>query len=62
MSTPIDDLTAARNRLVEERRESAKSAGKPFEHGKPKKNWLLFVQLQETIEAIDRALEDERKH
>jgi hypothetical protein len=61
MSTPIDDLTAARKRLVEERRQSAKSLAGPFEHGMTNESRLQFVGFQEAIEAIDRALEDEQK-
>jgi hypothetical protein len=42
MSAPIDDLTAARKRLVEERRQSAKSLAGPFEHGMTDESFNLF--------------------
>jgi hypothetical protein len=58
---PAEVLAKARAKLVEDRRIYAgKLAGKgeseELERWRP-----IFVQIQETIEAVDRALLDERK-
>ena len=52
-------LKKARERLVEDRRAFAKIIAAPFEREKTADARERFVQLQVTIEAIDRAIEDE---
>ena len=49
----------ARERLVEDRRAFAKIIAAPFEREKTVDARARFVELQATIEAIDRAIEDE---
>jgi hypothetical protein len=52
-------LTAAREKLVAERRQLAETLAKPHERGQADVR-AHFVAIQETIEAIDRALQDEQ--
>jgi hypothetical protein len=55
----VGQLTAARAREVEHRRNIAKGLSKPYQRGL--ENWRSdFIAVQTTIEAIDRALADER--
>src|SRR5262245_3339864 len=55
-------LKKARERLVEDRRAFAKIIAAPFEREKTVDARARFVELQATIEAIDRAIEDERSN
>ena len=50
-------LKRARERLVEDRRAFAKIIAAPFEREKTVDARARFVELQATIEAIDRAIE-----
>jgi hypothetical protein len=59
MAQHVERLAAARGRLVETRRTLAGELAKPFERGDTEK-WQHFIDLQTTIEAIDRAIQDER--
>jgi nucleoside-diphosphate-sugar epimerase len=52
----IDDLIKARAALVERRREAAKGIDRAY----VLKNGRQLVDIQGMIEAIDKALEDER--
>jgi len=52
-------LKKARERLVEDRRAFAKIIAAPFEREKTVDARARFVELQATIEATDRAIEDE---
>ena len=52
-------LKKARERLVEDRRAFAKIIAAPFEREKTVDARARFVELQATIETIDRAIEDE---
>ena len=52
-------LKRPRERLVEDRRAFAKIIAAPFEREKTVDARARFVELQATIEAIDRAIEDE---
>src|SRR5262245_10310586 len=52
-------LEKARERLIEDRRAFAKIIAAPFEREKTVDARARFVELQATIEAIDRAIEDE---
>jgi hypothetical protein len=51
-------LVAARNRELEHRRDVAKVLAEKYNRGHTEK-WELFISIQSTIEAIDRALADE---
>jgi hypothetical protein len=52
-------LSAAREKLVAERRQLAETLAKPHERGQTDVR-ANFVAVEETIEAIDRALQDEQ--
>ncbi len=54
------NLRKARERLVEDRRQLAADLAKPFKRGDERKR-ELFTAIQSAIDAIDRAIEDERK-
>ena len=48
--------------MVEDRRAFAKIIAAPFEREKTADACARFVELQATIEAVDRAVEDEEDH
>ena len=52
-------LKKARERLVEDRRELAKIIAAPFEREKTHDARVRFIDMQDAIEAVDRAIEDE---
>ena len=52
-------LKKARERLVEDRRDLAKTMAAPFEREKTHDARIRFINMQATIEAVDRAIEDE---
>jgi hypothetical protein len=52
-------LKKARERLVEDRRDLAKTIAAPFEREKTRDAREKFVDIQAVIEAVDRAIEDE---
>jgi hypothetical protein len=54
-------LKKARERLVEDRRDLAKTIAAPFEREKTRDAREKFVDIQAVIEAVDRAIEDEEK-
>ena len=56
----IRTLVAARNRELEHRRDVAKILAEKYNRGHSEK-WELFVSIQSTLEAIDRALADEER-
>ena len=60
MSTPIDDLQNLRALSVRQRRQLVRDLASPNERGSAQDVRDLFLKLQTTIEAIDRALEDEQ--
>ncbi len=53
-------LAAARGKLVDERRTVADALGKPYKKGHTENMRAAFVLVQNSIEAVDRALADER--
>jgi hypothetical protein len=55
-----EPLSAARERLLEERRGLAGELAKPYERGKTEQLRERFIAVQATIDAIDRAIADER--
>jgi len=56
----ITKLITAREIAVTQRRNAANSLSRPYERGQAEDMKQAFVAVQETIEAIDRALADER--
>jgi hypothetical protein len=53
-------LKKARERLIEDRRDLAKTIAAPFEREKTRDAREKFVDIQRVIEAVDRALQDEK--
>jgi hypothetical protein len=56
----IERLAAARERLAADRRAIAAELAKPYDLGKTEEWRKSFVEIQTTIDAIDRAVSDER--
>jgi hypothetical protein len=56
MSTHIDDLRALRSLSVQKRRQLVRELAHPDDRGSAQDARDLFLKLQTTIEAIDRAL------
>ena len=54
-----DDLKKARRRLVGDRRALAQVLAGPCEPEKSEEARAAFIKIQATIEAIERALDDE---
>ena len=57
----IGKLIEARAQSVKERREVAQSLTQAYKRGKSENMQEVFIKLQSVIEAIDRAIEDERQ-
>jgi hypothetical protein len=57
--THVDQLLEARERAVADRRALAAEIASPYERGREQLH-QRFVELQAVIEAIDRAITDER--
>ena len=55
----VEQLAAARERIVADRRELADELAKPYERGRYEQ-WRRIIEVQATIDAIDRAITDER--
>ena len=60
-SEHIKTLSAARERLIAERRALADQLAKPYERVKTSECREKFIAVQKTIEAIDLALADEKQ-
>ena len=56
----IRKLIAARAREVEQRRNVAGVLAQAYERGETERMREVFINLQNTIEAIDRAIQDEK--
>ena len=61
-SEHVAKLVAARSRMVIERREVASALTEKYKRSHTDNMRELLVQIQSTIEAIDRAIADEEKH
>jgi hypothetical protein len=57
----IDNLIAAREVVVTQRRNAVDALSRPYERGNTQDAKQTFMAAQATIEAIDRALADERQ-
>jgi hypothetical protein len=53
-------LVAARARMVTERREVARALTEKYKRGQTTEMREMLVQIQTTIDAIDRAIADEK--
>jgi hypothetical protein len=53
-------LSAARDRLVADRRDLATALAGPYKRGHTENMRECFITVQATIEAIDRAVRDEQ--
>ena len=58
---PVGTLLTARGKLLEQRRKLAASLGEDYQRGHTDVRRSQFIEVQQLIEAIDRAIEDERK-
>jgi hypothetical protein len=56
----ISDLRAARATLLKMRRDWAGAISAGYAKGKTEDGLVKFVEVQNTIEAIDRAIRDEK--
>ena len=61
MSNPVQDLENARSALVATRRELAKLLAGAYKRGKTEEATEKLIQIQKAIEAIDRAMVDEKR-
>ena len=60
MTTHVEDLQNLRAQSVQQRRQLVRDLATPGERGGAQDVRELFLKLQSTIEAIDRALQDEQ--
>jgi len=56
----IRKLIAARDREVEQRRNIADALAKAYERGETERMREAFINIQKTIEAIERAIQHEK--
>jgi hypothetical protein len=57
-----NQLSAARDRLVADRRDLATALAGPYKRGHTENMRECFITVQATIEAIDRAVRDEQSN
>jgi len=60
-SEHLKKLTDARDRVVAERRQIADALAREYKRGHSVEMRERFISIQNTIEAIDRAIADERR-
>ena len=60
MSERLDNLQKARDRMVEDRDAHAKVLAAPFDRDKAERARAKFVETQNLVDAIDRAIAGER--
>ena len=60
MTSPVEELQQLRTVAIEHRRQLVRELATPNERGGAQDLRELFLKLQSTIEAIDRAIADER--
>ena len=61
MSERLDVLIKARERMIEDRDPFAKVLAGPLDREKSERARAKFVELQALIEAIDRAIDTEKR-
>jgi hypothetical protein len=57
----VAELQKAREKMVQYRREMAVELCKPYERSTKRPAMQMFLNLQNVIEAIDRAISDEQR-
>jgi hypothetical protein len=55
----LEQLAAARESIVADRRALVAELATPYERGRHEQ-WRRIIEVQDTIDAIDRAITDER--
>ena len=60
-SEHLKKLTDARDRVVAERSQISDALAQEYKHGHSVEMRERFISIQSTIEAIDRAIADERR-
>jgi hypothetical protein len=60
MTTPIEVLQTAREQMVKARREAAEALAKPYDPQTTPAARTTFMQIQATIDHIDKAIVDEK--
>jgi len=60
MSNYVDILLTAREKLIAQRRDLAASLAGDYQRGHTDERRAQFIEVQLTVEAIDRAVDDER--
>ncbi|KIZ40157.1 MULTISPECIES: hypothetical protein [Rhodopseudomonas] len=60
MSDRIETLKKARARMVEDQDAFVKVLAAPFDRGNAERARLKFIEIQQLIDAIDRAITGER--
>jgi hypothetical protein len=60
-SDPVQALLRARQKLIEQRRDLAASLGEEYQRGHTDVRRAQFIEVQQALEAIDRAIADEQK-
>jgi len=60
-SEHLKKLTDARDRVVAERSQISDALAQEYKHGHSVEMRERFISIQNTIEAIDRAIADERR-
>jgi hypothetical protein len=61
MTNHIDVLKKAREQMVKIRRDAADVLSQPFDRSKTPNSLTTFLEAQDAIEQIDKAIEDEQK-
>jgi hypothetical protein len=59
MSERLDTLKKARERIIEDRDGFAKVLAAPFDRDKAERSRLKFIEMQNLIDALDRAIAGE---
>jgi hypothetical protein len=60
MSERMDTLMKARDRMLEDRDAHAKVLAAPFDRDRAERARAKFVEMQELVDAIDRAIAGEQ--
>jgi hypothetical protein len=59
MSERLETLKKARERMIEDRDAFAKTLAAPFDRDKAERARLKFIETQDVIDALDRAIAGE---
>ncbi len=60
MNDRLDILQKARSRMIEDRDAFAKALAAPFDRNTAERSRLKFIETQDLIDALDRAIAGER--